>query len=162
MKKISSIIVVLVAFFLTVSPLYAQTQREGSQHSGRQKESVFKELNLTPEQQKKLEGNRKAQQEEMVKLHKAIEEKQAQLQGKLKDPAITRAAVEPILNNVKSLQAQLIDHRINSIFAVKEILTQEQFAKFQQMTQARKGDKKGHFQNWRERRKDIDKNCGQK
>ena len=60
--------------------------------------------------------------------------------------------IEPLANEIKSLQAQLIDSRINGIFAVKEILTPEQFAKFQQMAEKWQKERKGNFRNWREKR----------
>jgi len=158
MKKINSTIIGLAVFFLTVSAVYAQaqveSQRRGNWHEG----NIFKELNLTPEQQKKLEENRNAQREEMAKLHTAIKEKQAKLQEDLKTSAVTRETVEPLVSEIKSLQVQLIDHRINGIFAVKEILTPEQFVKLEQMTEKSHKNKKGYMQNWRNNRKGIKQN----
>lgn len=158
MKNIKAIIMGLAVVFLTVSAVYAQTQSTYKQRGDGQKERIFKELNLTQEQQKKLEENRKAQGEEIAKLRATIKEKQTKLQEELKSPSVTRATVEPLVNEIKSLQAQLIEHRINGIFAVKEILTPEQFAKFQQMTEKRQENRKGRFQNWRERQKGINQN----
>jgi len=153
MKKTKSIIIALAVVFLTVSAVYAQTQNPGQDYASGQKKLIFKELNLTPEQQKRLEENRQAQRQEMEKLHTAMKEKQAKLQEALKDPAATIATVEPLANDMKSLQAQLIDHRVNAIFAVKEILTPQQFAKFGQMTQKRQGNRNWRLQNRRERKR---------
>jgi Spy/CpxP family protein refolding chaperone len=158
MKKINSIIIGLAVVILTVSAVYAQTQGESQQRGDGQKGSIFKELNLTSEQQKKLAENRNAQREEMAKLHTAIKEKQTKLQEELKNPAVTRAIVEPLVNEIKSLGAQLIENRINGIFAVKEILTPEQFVKFEQMTEKGHKNKKGYMQNWRNDRKPIKQN----
>lgn len=152
MKKIKLITIGLVIFFLAVSSAYAQMQYEGRRAGDRLKESIYKELNLTPEQQKKLEENRKAQREKTMQLHAEMKEKQAKLQQVLKEPAVTRAAVEPLVNEIKSLQVQLIDQRVSGIFVVKEILTPEQIAKFNQLMEKRKEDRKGRFQKWRERR----------
>jgi Spy/CpxP family protein refolding chaperone len=149
-------IIGLAVVILAVSAVYAQTQDEGQQRGDGQKGRIVKELNLTPEQQKKLSENRKAQRQEMEELRTAIKEKQTKLQEALKNPAVTRASVEPIANEIKSLQAQSIDHRISGIFAVKEILTLEQFAKFQQMTGKRQENRKERFQNWRAKRKGAD------
>jgi len=153
MKKAKSIIIVLAVVFVTVSAAYAQPQGGYQQRDDKQKEHIFKELNLTPEQLKKLEENRKAQRQEVEKLFSALKEKQARLQETLKNPAVTRAIVDPLANEIKSLQAQLIDHRIGGIFAVKEILTPGQFAKFQQMMEKPGEVRKRRFQNWFERRK---------
>jgi len=151
MKKTKSIIIALAVVFIMVSAVYAYTQGENQQACDGQKGSIFKELNLTPEQQKKLEKNRSVQREEMTKLRMTIKEKRLKLQEALQNSTATKATVEPIANEIKSLQAQLIDNRINGIFAVKEILTPEQFIKFQQMTEKRQGKKPGRFQNWREK-----------
>jgi len=154
-QKINSTIIGLAVVILTVSAVYAQTQGESQRRGNWHEGNIFRELNLTPEQQKKLEENRNAQREEMEKLHTAIKEKQTKLQEDLKSSAVTRETVEPLVNEIKSLQVQLIDHRINGIFAVKEILTPEQFVKFEQMTEKGHKNKKGYMQNWRERRKGV-------
>jgi Spy/CpxP family protein refolding chaperone len=74
----------------------------------------------------------------------------------MKNPAVTVASVQPLVNEIKSLQTQIIDGRISGIFAVKEILTPEQFAKFQQTTEKWQKNKKGRFHNWREKRKSTE------
>ena len=155
MKKTKLIIIGLGVFFLTVSSVYAQMQGGDKPAGGRFKENIYKELNLTPEQQKKLEENRQAQREKTSQLRTAMKEKERQLQQTLKDPAVTRANVEPLVNKIKSLQAQLIDQRVSGIFAVKEILTPEQITKLNRLMEKRKEGRQGRFQQWRERRKDM-------
>jgi len=71
------------------------------------------------------------------KIFSAIKEKQAQLQQELKNLGVKDASVRPIVSEIKSLQAKLIDLKIKGIFAVKEILTPEQFTKFQEMMEKR-------------------------
>ncbi len=138
----------LAVFFLTTGTLYAQHPGKGEKEYDGPKDRLIRELNLTTEQQSRLEENRKVQREEMKKLHEAVREKYAKLQEALKNPAVTREGVQPIANEMKSLQAQLIDSRINGIFAVKQILTPEQFARFQQMAQKRQENRKGRFLKW--------------
>jgi len=143
MSKAKRLVIALAIVFFATSLAYAQVPGGAKQHNDKQRESILKELNLTSEQQQKLEENRKAQREDMTKLQQAIKEKHAKLQEELKNPAITRSTVEPLVNEIKSLQAQLIDHRINGIFTVKEILTQEQFVKFNQIMEKQMKDRKG-------------------
>jgi Spy/CpxP family protein refolding chaperone len=150
-NKINRLVVGLAIVFLATSMAYAQMQGGFKQHNDKQREGILKELNLTPEQQQKLEENRKAQREDMAKLHQAIKEEHAKLQEELKNPGVTRSTVEPLVNEIKSLQAQLIDHRINGIFAVKEILTPEQFVKFNQMMDEKMKDAQGAFRGPREK-----------
>jgi Spy/CpxP family protein refolding chaperone len=155
MKNTKSAIIGLAVVFLTSGLVYAQPQGANQQDSYAKKGGIFKELNLTQEQQTKLAENRKAQRQEMITLRSTIKDKQTKLQQELKDPAVTKAAVTPLVNDIKSLQAQLIDNRINGIFAVKEILTPEQFAKFQQMAEKHRGEIRGRLQNWREKHKTM-------
>jgi len=151
MKKAKLIIIGLAVVFLATSTVYAQMPGHRQKPADESRGRMAKELNLTQEQQVKLEANRKAQRQEVNKLLTAIKEKQAQLGEELKKPGVTRAAIQPLANEIKSLQAQLMDSRLNGIFAVKKIFTPEQFAKFQQMTEKRQENRKGHFQDWRKR-----------
>jgi Spy/CpxP family protein refolding chaperone len=153
MKKTRVIVTGLVMIFLAVSAGYAQGQ--GEKHQGWQgkKEGIFKELNLTPEQKKKLEENRTAQGEQTAKLRAAIKQEREKLQKELNNPDVTRAAVEPLVKELKSLDAKLIDNRINGIFAVKAILTPEQFVKFNQIMEKQMRDRKGRPKDSREKPK---------
>ncbi|HOW35533.1 MAG TPA: Spy/CpxP family protein refolding chaperone [Candidatus Omnitrophota bacterium] len=173
MDKLKTVLVGLAVIFLIGGVAYAQPEGEGlvsDDGSGPEasmprhdqnlqkgdrrgsKGGILKELNLTPEQQEKLEANRKAQREETAKLFAAMKEKQAKLKEELTNPAVTKEAVAPIVSEIKSLQEQLTDRRVDGILAVKEILTPEQFEKFQQLTEKRPEKGKGRFGNRREKR----------
>jgi Spy/CpxP family protein refolding chaperone len=153
MNKNRLVIIGLVVSLFAVSCAYAQEQRAGKSDGGRLKESIYKELNLTPEQQQKLEANRKAQREKITQLRTTMMEKKEQLQQALKDPKVVEAKVAPLVSELKSLQARLIDLRVSGILAVKEILSPEQFAKFNQFIEKRKEDGKGRFQQRQKNRK---------
>ena len=154
MNKIRSIVIGLVLVFLAVSVACAQQKGGCPQSTEGRKGQILKELNLTPEQQKKLEENRTAQRQETMKLRTTIREKEEQLHTALKSPTVNQAAVQPLLNEIKALQGQLIDLRIKGIMAVKGILTPEQFAKFQQVMEEHRGNKRERFQGLREKRKE--------
>ena len=111
-----------------------------------------KTLNLTPEQQQKLQDNRKAQRERMSQLLNQLKEKQQILRQELKKPSVTKASIAPIMSELNTLQSQLMNLRIDGILAVKEILTPEQFAKFQQMTGNKQQGMRERLRNWRENR----------
>jgi Spy/CpxP family protein refolding chaperone len=153
MRKTKLILIGLIAAFLALNTLPALAQGERGKRGGEgYKERLAKELNLTQVQETKLAENRKAQRAEMQKLGEAIRQKHEQLSQALKDQNVTMATVQPLVNEIKSLQAQLTDIRINGIFAVKAILTPEQFAKFQQITEKQQKNRKGHFQKGREKK----------
>ena len=154
MKKTKLIIIGLAVVFLATSTVYAQMPGHRQKPTDEYRGRMAKELNLTQEQQVKLEANRKAQRQEVDKLLTAINEKQAKLGEELKKPGVTRASVQRLTNEIKTLQAQLIDSRINGILAVKQILSPEQFTRFGQMTEKRQRERKGHSYDWREKKMD--------
>lgn len=100
-------------------------------HPNQATDKIFKELELTAEQKDKLKQNRKAQQEKMKELQTQLIKKHAELRDKLNNPDVSRASVEPIATELKNLRARIIDCRLDGIFAVKEILTPEQYVRFQ-------------------------------
>ncbi len=157
-KNMGLMIVGILAAFLAVNLVYAQDYAQGKKEAGRTECKAVdggrmeKALKLTPEQQQKLQDNRRAQRERMSQLLKALKEKQQILQQELKKPSVTKASLAPILTEIKSIQAQLIDSRVEGILAVKEILTPEQFAKFQEMAANKQKGMRERFRNWRENR----------
>ncbi len=144
MKRIGLAGAGLALVFLAAGTLYAQPKSTEHKWDG-QREEMTKELNLTPEQQAKIEENRKAGREQMMKITTALKEKQAKLQEELKNPAVTRQGVMPLVSEIKALEAQLVDRRMDGIFAVKQIMTPEQFIKFQQKVEERQKDRKERF-----------------
>ncbi len=148
MRKMRLAVIGLVVSLLTVGSVYAQEQNAGKPDAGKAREGIYKELNLTPEQQQKLEANRKAQREKMSELRTGMMAKEKEMQQAV--ISSSRTSVEQLANEIKGLQAQLIDQRVNGIFAVKEILTPEQFAKLNQIMEKRKEQMKGRFQDLRQ------------
>jgi len=135
--------VIFVASCAAPSFAYGDRHKDGEKNCAAMDKKLAKELNLTPEQQSNMQANRKAQREEMSKLVDVIKGKQQALREKMKDPSVTRAMVEPIVDELKSLHAKMLDQRVNGIFAVKGILTAEQFVKFQELMDKKRGEHKG-------------------
>jgi len=130
-------VLIFLSVLFAISPLYAQTGQEREKDIKRYREIFYKELGLSPEQQQRMEENRKNQREEKQRVFEAIKEKRAQLQKRLKEPDISIEKVQPLVNEIKSLQGQLIDFRIKGILSAKETLTEEQFEKLQEMAERR-------------------------
>jgi Spy/CpxP family protein refolding chaperone len=144
-KKIKLVAFSVVLLLMASAAVYAQekeksTGREsrGEMHNG---ERILSELNLTPEQKKKLQENRAAQRQQMEALRTSLKGKREQIEKALKNPSVTRAEVEPIAAEIKTLQDKLTDLRLDGIFAVKEILSPEQYLKFQNMTEKKERNK---------------------
>ncbi|MBU1869105.1 MAG: periplasmic heavy metal sensor [Candidatus Omnitrophica bacterium] len=145
MNKTKSVILVLAVVFVMTGLVSAQAQGAVKQQPQEKRGKIFKELNLTPQQEKKLDENRKSQRQEMKRLFSLMLDKQDKLEAAFKNPKVTKASIEPLVKEIKSLQAQLIDNRISGMFAVKQILSPEQFVKFQQMAEKRREGKKKLF-----------------
>jgi Spy/CpxP family protein refolding chaperone len=145
MKRTKVVMVGLMAIILVANVVYAQPMNEKENGHKEKKEQMFKELGLTAEQQQQLEQNRSLQRQEKEKLRESMKAQETKLHEALKDPAATRASVEPMVNEIKALQAQMIESRINGILAVKQVLTPEQFVQFEQKMEQMKEEGKGHF-----------------
>ncbi|MBU4376628.1 MAG: Spy/CpxP family protein refolding chaperone [Candidatus Omnitrophica bacterium] len=148
MNKIRPLLIGVAIFFLAAGTVYAG-EKDGAKSRDRSyekkdKSAIYKELNLTEEQQKKIEANRTEQRKQREALSKSIKEEYKKLQKALEDPSQTKEKVEPIAQKIKSLQAEMVDNRINAIFEAKAIMTPEQFAQFNQLMEKRKGEKGGH------------------
>lgn len=152
-KTLKLLAVVLGICMITTVSGYAEEgcdfHGKGVQAKHEKCDKVLEGLKLTPEQKKGLEENRQAQRKEISALHQSLTEKRANLQELLKNPATTRAQVDPVIAEIKSLQAKMTDRRIDGIFAVKSILTPEQFTKFQEKMEQKKGHRKERGQKRR-------------
>jgi len=155
MHKIKMMAIVGVAVIFIAGVAFAQPEEtRGGPQQKNFKEIMQKKLGITEEQHQKLEANRKSQEEVMKSLRAAMQEQRSKLQEALKDPEATRSIVEPIVTEMKSLQAQLIDQRINGIFIAKSILTPEQFAKFNEIAGKHFQGKKGGLREKMKERKE--------
>ncbi len=132
-KKIMAVVV--VAIFIAGN-VFAGTECgfQGKHDKGSKgKEAITRELNLNADQQARLDQERKTHRETMDTLRGALKEKKRELQDAITKPGTTRQQVEPILAQIKKLQSDMADKRADGIFAVKSILTPEQFTKLQEM-----------------------------
>jgi Spy/CpxP family protein refolding chaperone len=141
--KVGLLMVAAVSCLLIISVVYAQevkkVENKGVPVVTQQNDRIFDQLNLTPDQKQKLQTNKQAQFQEMQTVSGSLREKNRSLQEALRNPVTTRASVLGIANEVKELQAKLVDLKIDGVFLVKEILTPEQYVKFQQLMEARPG-----------------------
>jgi len=160
MRKIMMVIVIAVTAVFIAGSVFAFG---GCGYSGKDdkscskpksmKEEMKKDLGLTAEQDAQLKANKEAHRAEIKALREAMKAKKGELKAAIAKPGSTRAQVEPIATQLKALEAQMTDKRIEGIFAVKAILTPEQFAKLEAMKEKRmkewsgkrgeKGSKKG-------------------
>ena len=147
--NIKTVVAVIVVAAVVAGNAFAGTEcgSSGQRAKGsKAKDAITRELNLSADQKNRLEQERTAHREAMEALHSALKERKRELQDALARPDVTREQVAPVLTQIKKLQSDMADKRVDGIFAVKGILSPEQFAKLQSMKEKRmKGDnKKGH------------------
>lgn len=158
MKKIVLGLVILSASALIASSVFAWggqscfgKGRPGMESKDRpskeeMRKDMKKELGLTDEQEKRLDVQREAHRKEGRALHESKKAKMDELRNALARPGTTRAQVEPIVAELKALEAKLVDKQVNGIFTIRQILTPEQFVKLESMREKHMkewGDKRG-------------------
>jgi len=104
---------------------------DGSGYGRPDPKEFFKELNLTPEQKEKLKVQREAKMESTKAVRDQMKKKMQALHEVVAKPGTTRAEVSGLIDEVNALKGQMFAQNIDGIFAMKEILTPEQFAKMQ-------------------------------
>ena len=135
-KKTQLIIGILIVSTLIAGSAFAENPNACSSdkrggHYKERKEAIARELNLTSEQEKFLKDTKSAHRAEMAGLSQALKAKKQELQNALAKPGVTRQQVEPIAAEIKGIQSQMVDCRIDGILKIKTILTPEQFQKLQ-------------------------------
>ena len=137
-NKLAKIIAVLTVVGLMAAGPVAYAVSEGDNpesgkgyKSGEGKE-FMKELNLTPEQKEKLKAQREARRATHKVMHEQMKTKMQALHAAIAKPGTTRANVDALIGEVNGLKGQMFSQRIDDLFAMKEILTPEQFVKMQE------------------------------
>lgn len=111
----------------------AHDKGEGRGHSKDKMASIKKELALTAEQDKLLADAKSAHRADMKSLTQALKTKHEELKTALAKPGVTKENLEPIASQIKALQSQMVDRRIDGILNIKHILSPEQFQKMQSL-----------------------------
>lgn len=150
MKLNQNMVIGALLTAVLVGPSLAHAEWDGPRHGDKafkekMKEhrlEMQKELGLTKEQQEKLDANRKAQKEQMQVLRKTKQEKMEALRQELQKEQMEEAKINQLNGEIKQLQSQLSDLRINSVMEVRKILTPEQFKKFNAKMEKRRHEMK--------------------
>lgn len=95
-------------------------------------ERMFKDLGLTQEQQDQLKARRNAEKEQGKTSREALKAKMQALHEEISKPDVDKLKVDSIVMEINTLKGQEFARRTEGILAMKEILTPEQFAKFQE------------------------------
>ena len=106
------------------------------------KEEMYKELGITPEQAEQLKAQKEKHREGVKGLFEEIKARRQALGEELQKEEIDLDAVRKIHNDLKALNAQKEDKRLEGILEAREILTPEQFAQMMQFREQ-------HGKKWR-------------
>ncbi|MFH1800105.1 MAG: Spy/CpxP family protein refolding chaperone [Candidatus Omnitrophota bacterium] len=103
----------------------------------RESRGSMEELNLTPEQREKLleQRNDPVQQENHKAMREQMKTKMQALNAAVDKPGTTLTDVSGLIAEVGTLQKQMFSKRMERLFAMKKILTPEQFAKMLEIEQ---------------------------
>jgi len=119
------------------------------------KESFIEELGLEPEQVEVLDKYREEHKGKNKQAHEDLKKLKKALQEEIAKPESNPGTIRAITSEIKQIQAALVDVRTENILKIKEVLTPEQFEKFQKhhekmkekKTQRRKQFKKQRYED---------------
>ncbi len=130
----------IVAVMLLSTNVYSQPQGDSFNRSDEMRKKmkakmleVFKQLDLSPEQEKQLNIHRKRHREQGKEIHTSIRAKREAMKEELQKQALDMEKINKIHSEMKSMHSKKADHRLEGILEVRKILTTEQFVKFMEL-----------------------------
>ena len=127
----------IIGVMLLSSNVYSQTpenyvkRHEAVREKMRtQMVEIFKQLNLSAEQEKQLEDHRNKHREQAGVFRKSIQEKKEEMRNELQQQELNMEKINKIHSELKDLYSQKADHTLTGILEVRKMLTPEQFKRF--------------------------------
>lgn len=151
MKKVVVSGLILVSFILLHTPLiqaeegkkeWNEKKRDKGKWEDKIKE-VHQKLGVTPEQEQKLKEHREKNRSQMEALRGQLKEKREAIRQEFEKADFNEARIRALHNELKALQDQKEELRLEGILEVRKILTPEQFKKFMEMKKDKMGFGKG-------------------
>jgi len=100
-------------------------------------------LNLTPEQQQKMEDLQYIHQKDMIKFREEVSLKRLDLQREMQKDSPDRATVDRLADDMGALRTRMGRARVDHLLDVRKILTPEQWSKARELMQARRAQRMG-------------------
>jgi len=127
----------IVGVMLLSSNVYSQPQGDNVNRHEEMREKmkarmlkVFKQLDLTPEQEEQLKAHRKNHRGQGREFRESLKAKKEAIRNQLQNEELNMEEIYKIHNELKGLLSNKADHRLEGILEVRKILTAEQFRKF--------------------------------
>ena len=155
-SKITIFILVLLSSFLVAPCVFAQDHPDykmgKEDHSKwdhekfeKKIQEIYGQLNLSSEQKKQLDENKQKHRDNMKSSFEKMHSLRQEMRQELTKSELDMNKINGLQSQMKSLQSEMIDRRLESILDVRKILTPEQFAKFNAlMEEHRNKNKKSH------------------
>jgi len=152
--KVVTLLIVAVLVGLSTSIIYAASPIPRAQQKeafmkkmDAKRQEIYNNLGLTNEQRKLLEENKNKHREQTKALFAQLRQKMNSLRQELEKSELNIQEIYQTNNELKQLQAQMLDNRLERILEVRKILTPEQFKKFED----KMNERTEHFKNKRGR-----------
>ncbi len=127
----------IVAVMLLSTNVYSQSQGDNTNRHEEMREKmrakmqeVFKQLDLSTEQEEQLQAHRKSHRGQGKEFRKDMKAKKEAIRNELQKEELDLERIHTIHNELKNLLLKKADHRLEGILAVRKILTTEQFRMF--------------------------------
>lgn len=131
-------ILALVPLLFALGVSSAHARPGGGHHGGPKLHKLMKQLELTQEQKEKIKADREKRKPEM----KAARERAKAAREKLREAFKQNLPAEQLRalkTEAQAAQAAIADARFEGMLAIREVLTPEQRAKFNQWQEKRQG-----------------------
>jgi Spy/CpxP family protein refolding chaperone len=112
----------------------------------KRREKMEAKLGLSTDQKARLDEHRKKTREEGRRLHELLGQKRDALRDELEKNDLDMAKIKALNAEIKDVGGQLVDHRLNSVLEVRQILTADQFKKFRELHKE-SGDRPEHSEH---------------
>ncbi len=134
---------VAVALILTGLPAYAgPVWAKEDAYVGGKKGAHFQDLmdklDLTEEQRETLKARREENLEKMKELREAMNENRQALREELLKDDYSKTAVKKTVREMKDIQGDMIEQRVDHFLQMKEVLTSEQYRKFTELAERKR------------------------
>ncbi len=94
------------------------------------------ELGLSAEQRAEINGIRADSRNRKNNIVENLRQARRTLREELARPEIDRAAIDRAASRIKVLQSDLVDERVESFLAMKEVMTEQQFRRMTEITES--------------------------
>jgi Spy/CpxP family protein refolding chaperone len=108
----------------------AQAFPQKEKYEGKGIQEIYNQLNLTEIQKKQLENNKIQHRAKIKSDREQMKSYREAFQQELMKPLLDMNKINEIHNQLKALESQMADDRLNSILTVRTILTPQQFSEF--------------------------------